>query len=421
MSTEHGMFSVVLKLDGLNVVNIDNKDVYKCVLKEDIYSLGTVGKLIIFDKYGLKEYGPLTGDEKLVLMYGKTSTISREFSLLKLSKISSVVEFQQAKTSVIELYFVDSFYINLTLKKYSKSWGTGTKASAIVEDIVKKMLEITKTINIEASETYFDNFSMPYWSPAEAIRYLSDRSKGTRGKCNYGYLFYSNSKNYINYLTLDNLLNNGEVDRETYTLESSITVNDNRILSWEIAGVDHTGIRELGGGQMLGFDPATKEFIGIQFEDSFVYSTAVKQISTLGSSSLFDGKYIDNNSNKFNYMYELSGETDKTIIKNIFYNNFIRRYSLQNSVKLLVTGHDKRFIGQKINIQWPSMVPNNMYSSLDSGQYLIRSIVHSFSPLTTPFYVQTLQCIKNAYEQNKYGSTTASSTVFSNFDLGSFS
>jgi hypothetical protein len=423
-TTGYGIFSIVIKLDALSTMTIDNKDIWRAYWKEDIYLQGTLGKLVLFDKYGLKEYGPLTGDEKIVLAYGSDGVNAKEFSLIKIDKISSITEFEHGKSSVIELCFTDTYYRNLTMKKYSKAWSKKT-ASDIIKDIVENMLEVTSSYEIESSDTEFESFYMPWWTPAETIRYISARAKGTKGKCNYGYLFYSNSQKLINFTTLDALLNNSTIDSDTYVFQTSDINYVNKVQAYEMSGVDHQGIKEIGGGRLLGFDGAKKEFLGIESDDSFIYSTAVKKISTLGSSSLFDGNYVDNDSSKFNYTYSLEGEDSKDMLKNIFYNNFIRRYSLHNCSKIVVLGHQKRYAGMKINVQWPSMNANEIYSSMDSGQYLIKSIMHNFTPMTTPQYSQTLTILKNAYLENKFNNTTSVSGTINNLvssimKLGSF-
>jgi hypothetical protein len=404
-------FSVVIKLDALNVVNIDLKDIYRCFFQEDIYSFGTLGKITMFDRYGLKEYGPLTGDETVDIIYGESESglVAKTFSMVEIAKISGVTEAQAGHTSVIEVYFTEVYFKNLTMKKFSKSWNNA-KASDIVTDIINNMLDInlSKT-QIETSDKPIPNFCMMYWTPADTIRWLSARAKGTQGRCNYGYLFFSNSKNYINFITLDNILVNGYIDPQIYMIETTDASYENKILSWQVYGVDQIGIRELGGGQLLGFDPKKKQFLGIELDESFIYSKAVKQITTLGNSSLYDGNVVDNDSSKFNYLYTLEGETDKNVLKNIFYNNFIRRYSLQNMVKAIVAGSSKRYAGMKININWPSMNPEELYSSMDSGAYLIKSIFHSFTPLYTPLYTQSLTLIKNGYNSNKFNTTTGTS------------
>lgn len=404
--SEQGIFTVIIQLGALKTVMIDNKDIFDCYFNEDIYSVCCFGKLTLTDKYGLKEMGPLTGSEKILIAFGKSSIQQREFSLLRIGKISSTTGFKQGQASVIELYFTDSYYKNLTSLKFSKAWGTKVKASDVISDLVKNMLQVTSTdLNIETSDTYLENFCMPYWTPIETIRWISNRSKGTKGKCNYGYLFFSSGKKYINFVTLDSLFNSADIDSDIYVLETTQINNDNRVLSWQQNGVDNQGMKEFGGGALLGFDTKTKTMIGIEPDESFVYATAVKELSSLGSNSLFTN---NNDGVKYNtYMYDLTGESDKIVLKNLFYNNFIRRYALQNCVKLVCQGHNKRYAGQKINIQWPSMTATQLYSSMDSGSYLVKSVLHRFTPLQTPYFIQTLTCIRNAYGKIQ-GSNTIS-------------
>jgi hypothetical protein len=422
MPQDYGIFNVFIKLDALKEIQIKNEDIFRVYFNEDIYFFGSVGKLILYDKYGLKEYGPITGDEKLVVVYGKTGGITKEFSLQRITRISGVSQFKQTDLTVLELHFVDSFFPGLVSKRFSRAWPGQKKGSEIVKDILEKMVGIDmKFVDIEDSATTFENFYMPYWSPGEAIRWISNRAIGTKGKCNYGYLMYPSSAAYLSFVTLDNLLNNAKIDNEIYLFETTDLNYTNKILSWQITGVDQMGIRELGGGRLLGYDSSEKKILGLEKNDEFIYSDAVKKISALGQSSLFDGSTIDNKSDIFNYAYENTGESDPTILKNLFYNNFIRRYSLQNMVKLLVPGHNKRFAGQKINVNWPSVSTKEIFSSMDSGQYLIKSIVHSFGPMQTPAYLQTLTCIKNAYQSNKFNTTTGIlNNILGSFKLGIF-
>jgi len=83
-------------------------------------------------------------------------------------------------------------------------------------------------------------------------------------------------------------------------------------------------------------------------------------------------------------------------------------------------GGASRYAGQKINVFWPSVDLKEVYNSMDSGMYLIKSITHQFSPMKAPLYTQVLVLIKNAYGSSKIGfnsPTTGGSGLF-NFILG---
>jgi len=418
MSLDPTTFSVRIQFDYLKAIDINNADLMDCYFIEDIYSMATFGKISIYDRYNLKEYGPLTGDEKILITYGNTGLIERIFTIYKIAKIEGVVEFKKTSVSVINLYFVDIYYNNLVMKKFSKSWKENTLGSDIIKDVVDNLLQLQSSsgiVDIEPSRDKIKtSFYIPQWNAAETIRYLSDRITGTKGK--YGYLFYSSSKKFLNYVTLDGLFKNAPTDKQIYLFDTTDVGYENKIQAWEVMGVDHTGIKELGGGQMLGFDSTTKSFLGIEEDEDFVYSKAIKKINALGRSSLFDGNTIDNKPKEFNYAYHNTGESDKDILKNMFYNNFIRRYSLQNMIKILVMGNEKRFIGQKIEVMWPSTSTKEIFNSMDSGVHLIKSITHSFNPQNTPMYRQTVVLIKNAYNESKTGSNSPTSG-FNLFEL----
>jgi hypothetical protein len=418
---DSGSFNIAIQLDAYKTVNIALEDVMDCYFVEDIYCMFNLGKLTIFDRYGIKEHGPLTGDEKLYISYGKTSLIEKNFAIYRIPKIEGASEFSRTATTVIEIYFSNSYFRDIMQKKFSKSWSKDIVATDIVKDIIINMLGIdSSSLNIEPSKTKFNEpFCIPQWNVADTIRWISERITGTVGK--YGYMFYSNSRKYVNYVTLDGLLKSGQKDSQVYQFTTTDMDYENKILSWQSSGVDLTGMREISGGQYLGFDPATKSFLGLENSEEFIYSDVIKKITSMGNTSLFDANTIDNKSKEFNYTYKLLGETDESVMKNMFYNDFIRKYSQHNMLKILVAGHDKRYAGGKIEIMWPASSLKDMYNSMDSGQYLIKSITHMFSPLSTPLYTQIMVLIKNAYANSKTSTNTkvVSSDSF-DFNIGSF-
>jgi hypothetical protein len=288
---------------------------------------------------------------------------------------------------------------------------------------MKNMLNLRiedSKVYIEPADTKLKNgFCMPNWTVANTMRWLMKRITGTRGK--YGYLLYPSSDKYINFATLDGLLKSSQKDPNIYVFNTTNMDYENKVFGWKAIGVDYMGVQELGGGQVLGFDSKTKSFLGLTKDDEFIYSDVIKKINGLqlaGKASMFD-QSINNDSTKYNYACHLTGETDKDILKNMYYNNFIWRYSLQNMLKIQVVGNSKRFAGQKIDVLWPSVDLKEVYNPMDSGMYLIKSITHQFSPMRSPLYSQVLVLIKNAYSSNKIGNNVATSGGSSfNFTFG---
>ena len=205
--------------------------------------MATLGKIVIFDRYGVKEYGPLTGDETIIISYGNTGIVERVFKIYAISKIEGVTEFRRASNSVITIFFVDAHYNNLIMKKFSKSWRENTAASVIIRDIVDNMIGVTEAgLNIELSNYKFTHpFYIPQWTCAETMRWLADRITGTIGK--YGYLMYSNSRKLLNFVTIDGLFKSAYVDPDTYVFDTVNINYENTIQAWQSMGVNHMGIK----------------------------------------------------------------------------------------------------------------------------------------------------------------------------------
>jgi hypothetical protein len=75
---------------------------------------------------------------------------------------------------------------------------------------------------------------------------------------------------------------------------------------------------------------------------------------------------------------------------------------MQFITNLIVQGHDKRFAGQHIQIDWPDAMNtegDESFNNLLKGKYLIKSVTHSFNPGGTFPYKQRLVLIKNAYNK----------------------
>jgi hypothetical protein len=402
-----GSFNVTIQFDALHSVNIELEDVMECYFVEDIYCMYNLGKITLFDRHGIKEWGPLTGDEKIILSYGKTNLIEKDFSIYSVPKIEGTDSFSKTATNMIEMYFSNIYFRDILQKRFSKSWDISTVGTDIIKDIITNMLGIDlSSVEIEPSQTKFSEaFCIPQWNITNTIRWISERITGTIGK--YGYLFFSNSRKYINYVTLDGLLKKPGTDPQTYLFDTTDMNYENKILSWQSSGVDIMSISEIGGGQYLGFNPATKSFLGLDDSVEFIYSDVIKKITSMGESSLFDGSSIDNKAKEYNYMYRSLGESNKDILSNMFYNDFIKKYSLHNTLKILVAGSDKRYAGGKIDIMWPSSSLKEIYNSMDSGMYLIKAITHVFTPRSNPMYTQIITLIKNAYTVSKTSTNTA--------------
>jgi len=381
---EGAQYSAVLSLE-VGDSTIDAKDILLLYLIEDIFSFSMTGKIRFIDRIGMLEYGPVTGSETLTIFIGEDDT-ELEFDIFKISRISQLTEADSATQNVIEIVFVDKLFIPLTQKRYNISW-TDTKSSAIVSHICTHMLDNITFKEFEDSRETLPNFYMPYWTPQEAILWLMKRSSGaTSGQA--GYLFYSNmlGKNFV---TIDKLMNSETVEKDHYVFDATDQYYKNKILGWSISGLDSTSLKGIRGGHRMGYNSSTKTFI----DNDYTYVDEIAKHTMLGKSTLFQDisdETID---------YRLEGENDSALLDNIYNHEFVRRYSLQQGVSIMVKGFTHRSAGNLIEINWPSAHPAQKINKPLKGLYLIKSITHQFAYNQKPAYLQKMILIKNAYTE----------------------
>lgn len=395
-----GTLAVTLVFED-RLVQIDTEDIIDMYFIEDIFKFSMTGKLIFYDKYNFLELGPFTGSEQISVIYGINRDVHLIFDIWKVNEISMTQTMDSSSFSMIELFIVDPLFQQLNFRKYSRSWSGDVKSSYIVNDILKKMTTLgninNPPINLEESEDKITNFIMPYWSPQQSIMFLMERAVGSKSK-NSGYLCYNNTYNYkmtTNFLTLDYLLNDegSNIDPDIYRFRGRDISESNKILEWSISGNDKLATEYLRGGVSRGYNWETKTLHNREQK----YSDLADKMVMLGNKTLFPD-VSDTFSKQINY-----GESESDVIDNIFYSGWSRRYVLQNTVNLVLYGHEKRFAGQQIDIEWPSSVEStSSFSGFNKswkGGYMIKSITHSFigSQVQKEAYLQKVVLIKNAY------------------------
>ena len=381
-----GTFSVVISLESQDVI-IDNQDIMNCYFIEDIYSYCISGKLVFFDKYGLMEHGPFTGNEQITIVYGIEEDRQLPFDIWKLSKIQQSTITDPTSENLMELYFVDTMFELYTLKRYSKSFNGKKHTTTVINEILKNMMKIdNKRINYEESSNYITNYIIPYWTPMEAIGWLCKRSKGSESETG-GYLCYNNTKNKFNtnIYTINKLLDDKNyIDPTPYIFEGSMD-KKNKILDWSISGIDKNSTKILRGGNWRGYNSQTKSFLNLDYR----YSDGIEDTILMGKKSLFND-ISEETVNKY------IGESDINTLENVVYSEWVKRYSLQQVVSIVVAGNEDRYVGHQIEIQWPSIKSIN-YNKMMKGKYLIKSITHMFVGGGNLGYMQKMLLIKNAY------------------------
>jgi hypothetical protein len=393
-------YSVSISFDAGNLI-IGNGDIIELYFVEDIYSFTLSGKLQFFDRHGVVEFGPLTGNEMVHVSYGTgDGAVERSFMIYKVSEISPAVTPDPTARNAVQFFFVDPLFMALTAGQYSRSWGE-SKVSDIVRDITEKICG-ARMAEVEESNESIPCFTMPYWSCVQAIKWLMRRASGSRSG-NSGYLYFSSTKGAadgadegVRFVTLESLLTEtnrmrvANDDDGLYSFEGKNTYFFNKVLDYSVSGIDKLSVRALTGGHRLGFDPMTKQFL----DRSYTYGDQLERTTVLGKKSLF------NDISKDDMRFVLEGERDPAVLDNMYYDEWVKRYCLQQTVSITVRGHEGRHAGGIVEIAWPSnfKVSEKFNSGMEGG-YLVKSVTHHFSS-SNPFYTQKMVLIKNGYQDS---------------------
>jgi hypothetical protein len=433
--TEKMGFTVALGLTTTGVTTIEPGDIQQLYFIEDIFSYCMAGKMVFDDKFGLVENGPFTGNERLILLYGVREYRRIVFDIIKFEKMTMVSSSMSEKRFQTVIYFVDTTYKYFTKRRYSRSWDN-TKNKDILDHILHKWCEGHENEKIllkryDDSDTK-STFISPYWTPIECISWINKRTtpkpSSAIGNDIPGYLYYNNtfwngSETYNkdnNFSAAWKSLNNlfGEpvnkksdwVDSENVlvffggmkeTTSDVLNVDDpmyvGKILDWKYSGIDFINIKKIQGSNVLGYNFNGKDLIRRTYKYSKKNDTEsvdkemIGTITGLGNSSLFPD-ISDKNSEII-----LTSLDNKNDIDSKYYNEWLRNYSKQQSLSVIVRGWEGRFAGMMIkDVMWQSFDDTNRAGNKNLiGPYLIKSITHNFG--TKQGYTQRLVLLKNAY------------------------
>jgi len=387
-----GNFTIQM-IRGDKVATISAENVIELNIVEDIYSLCMAGSLIFYDKEGWTETFEIIGFDPLYIIY-QEGGINVE-KMFVVYNYEAIVEDSNITTGLKKArwFFVEPMFTSLVDRRYSRAWAEGKKGSDIITDICKDMIKTENFEKFENTNETFDNFYMPYWSPAESIKWIMKRCSGEKSKLP-GYLFYYNSKG-ANFVTMETLVTSkdrekGEDGKNVKYIFTDQSAADNKILDWYINPPDRLALKYLSGAKRHGFD-----FDGKYIHNpSYTYKDSVDKYSLLGKSTLF----WDLSNSRTNVI--IDGESELEKIDNINDHEFIRRYSKQFSAGLVVRGHSRRYAGMIIDVAWKSVDYSKKTDKMLEGLFMVKSITHQFTSgiNVSPVYRQLLTCLKTGYE-----------------------
>jgi len=389
------------------IISIPSDLIMECFFIEDIFSISTTGKMIFLDPVGGIEQLPITGHEQLAVVFGSALEREMRFDIWSITNIEQIQQPESAAQSLIEIIFVDTHFQRLTQLEYSKSW-TNTRISDIIKDITENMLYITSWGHFEETNETLPYFYMPYWTPVEAIRWLSERAS-SRENGTAGYLFYI-IKEKANFVTMEKLFQQKNIEKtETDNVPLYYKFSQaaggmgyvNALMDWNLSSIDKLSLSGLRGGHRMGYDFETKTFI----DNSYNYTTSIRNYTMHGKRTLYPP--LDYAGAKFTN----TGENDSAVIDNIYNSEFIHRYSKQLALIATLMGHERREAGTMAYIEWPSTLPSEKVNKMMEGKYLIKSITHYLSAKAVPPYKNKVVFLRNAYTDCDNRTLTASTIV----------
>jgi len=379
-------FSVILKLESMSII-IDGACILDFYFIEDIMSFCMTGKIEFIDKHGIVEYGPLTGNEQIVLSYGEKEDRQLVFDIVRIGRIIQSNPSDPTSESVLTIHFADTSLEYFTRRKYSRSW-SNTSISDITKHILKYWISDPKIGQWEDNNTKID-LTMPYWTPIEVMMWLSKRGRGAKSGIP-GFVYFNNTQDNMraNWTSLDYLFGiYPKVEEDPYIFEGENVYYRNKILDWWISGIDKFSFKGIKGGHRFGYDFNTKTLLN----QVYGYSTSVEKSMLMGRFSL----YTDITDYRSNFIIE--GESTTESLDNIFHSGWLKRYNMQQALNIIVRGYEDRYAGMQIGIEWTSSDRRQMFNKTLKGKWLIKSITHSFNARNNIPYRQRLVLLKNAY------------------------
>jgi len=414
-TSEHTKDFSVQIMTANGIILLDNRNIIQAYIIEDIYSFCMTGKIKFYDLQGIAEYGPFTGVERIQFIFGnqeEEGSFEKRvvFDIYKIQKATGSLGIETESTPVFELIFTEPLFKRLTQQRFSKAYNyNNILITDIIQDILINICDLDEIElgDIEESKTKLRNFYIPYWTPAQALKWLISRANG-KETGQPGYLLYQNTKGQdvntvkVNIVTLEKLFRKESIAPNImYLFEDPNPYYRNKITSWKKEGLDQMSYKDIAGGQRIGFNSLQKKIL----RSNFSYKDAFdNRFTVLGNKTLFYDLSEDifkknETQTPINpTIIDYTGINNDERLEAFNYSKFIKRYSLQQSVSIIVPGYEDRKAGDMIDIMWPTAVKDGteVYNKNLSGNWLVKSVIWQYNPGSPPF-TQKMVLLKNGY------------------------
>jgi len=285
-----------------------------------------------------------------------------------------------------KIHYVMPYHNPMEAIKYISGFSIPEKSSTGIGVPLGGYLYYNNTYWPSGTSTNKDNNFTPAWMSINGLFSYPSDSADTTFKDPYPFIFSGASPE-------SETQNNASV--ETGPLNKDSPTYINKILDWQYNGIDISSGKLLRGIKGLAWSFDLKKLGRKDFKYTLDNDKEKCDYGLVDNATLL-GKYALHTD-----MSDEDGDVVLTTFKkaemvNTCYGEWLKRYSLQQSVSVIVRGWEERFAGRMVELQWPGFdVLESKYNKNMIGPYLIKSVTHNWG--TKSGYTQRLVLLKNAY------------------------
>jgi len=362
---------------------------------EDLFSPFITGSLILKESLDLINLFPFQGEEEVEIEINTPSlqngNIKSKFYIYKMTDRELLGD----RSMVYQLHFISNEAIVDLNKKISKVYGD--KPESIIKSLLEDQvngLQSEKTLTAD-STAKIAKFISNFWSPVEAINYVTQLAESKTGSPNF--VFYENRDGFY-FKSLESLyeaLPYQEFVLDKYMRDSKQNGGDaknvqedyKRINSISIpTGFDYMDRIRSGmfSSKLISYDLTKKAYNVKNYNmfDDFSKQKHLNEFNVASSKAIFRS-----NSRIMNYPRanaNFSGFGDATNYRNTQQRLSLLKAAESNKIQIIVPGRCDYTVGQKVKVTLNKMEPisandSDITDKMFSGYYLISAINHDIN------------------------------------------
>lgn len=379
---------------------------------EDIFSNVISGYLYLIDSQGWIEKFQASGNEFLVMKFGKNDDLNYAISkTVRVYKVTKRDARNEGNTETYSFYFCSEELLLSEQYKINKSY-PNTNITTIIIDILtnqnlKMNVDATRIGTFQQTYGYY-SFIIPNLKPFDAINWLSTYAQ-TNLNPGADFVFFEN-KDGFNFISLQSLYNTSSIGRFTFAPknlslkdnEGSLDTQLHNVMTFEILD-SYDKLESVNSGifanNLLSVDILTRSYKNTSFNyENYVSNRNTKKLNAFDLVNNFANRNGDRISQTANSVTKLvfsnfdSQNAEKvkqnpgSVTQNIYAEVYVpyRTAQLQllghTRLKVTVAGNPDLTIGRVIEFSLLSKDPREKTTDkYYSGRYLITAIKHMFT------------------------------------------